>query len=751
MIIKLILLLNIIMLSIKILTKNTNFYTLNCGLIGYCGATPPNLLKIALLIKYNEKRGEHATGILFNNKITKDLGSASLFLANYNDLFIDHTEKLLNNTIIAHTRQASVGSKDNINLAHPHEVENNSCILYGAHNGTISNIDDLADKYNIEHKSFLNSDSQTLFKILNRDNIEESFSVLSEYGGYASLLFTPAKFKNTLYVHKDKDRDLYIYEESINSIYISSIKESLYAIGGTNDTVKDIVDHTVFKYVKGKLVKTFKLPTKSTYYKPYVHKSNNKQNKSNTARFNDYYGERFPESLITTQNRLKNSSNCSVGKSYIGNGFKYHNSRYYKNGHLYNGEIYVTKDGTYYFYKPDVKDEAYTTFFILAGIMLDCEKNYNLLVKENSNSNNVLDTAKINKLDAFSFKKYLMYPILTSVNQEFNIGVLMFLPASYVITTNKETRSFRPLFSDLEITVDNNGLIITISEVNKKSLTVKEAIINVLSQKSEKINLYRNLYDLVCLEFEMSQNYSEVMSEFIDICADDNIITQETVEDLNLKGGSSNLGTKTLNESLNIITDLYIKYLNDLTIENSIDVFSKNTDLFFDTTVNTYYKNPNFIADITDGIPSTLYDLIIEWAPSNHEDDVYPILYATALVLKDLDYLSNEELITIKRNGLQRATTIVATCYNIAKACLKDKSHSENYCPVESKESVINYMFKNLKNYKINNTTFTERQMDNIKQTLKTIIKDNIEVLNYELLEKKYNIKKENLTELLTL
>lgn len=136
-VIKIYLVLLFIQTLIRVINRNTKSSYLSCGLVMYCGDKPANLLKIALLLKYNEARGNHATGISINDIVYKDAISVSQFLGDYNGLFLQQGDQEWNNyTILAHARQASSGSKDRGDLAHPHAVyshENaNNPVLIGS-------------------------------------------------------------------------------------------------------------------------------------------------------------------------------------------------------------------------------------------------------------------------------------------------------------------------------------------------------------------------------------------------------------------------------------------------------------------------------------------------------------------------------------------------------------------------------------------------------------------------------------------
>lgn len=249
--------------------------TLNCGLFGFAGKTPKsfNKDKFDKLGIYNIERGKSSCGISYDGDIQIGIDSNKL----YTDFIVDKDIKPKRFPIvIGHTRQSSVGSV-NVYNAHPFGFGDNNgdFIFIGTHNGTLKNHIELAKKYDIE-KTAKNTfyDKLDTEVVVNRDKIDseilleiiykhKNFKVLNDYIGGAALAFTDTTSPNVLYLFKGKSKDwavsthetterpLFVYIENKNSMYYSSLEESLRTIGGNDNNIIDIESNVVYKITDG--------------------------------------------------------------------------------------------------------------------------------------------------------------------------------------------------------------------------------------------------------------------------------------------------------------------------------------------------------------------------------------------------------------------------------------------------------------------------------------------------------------------
>lgn len=264
----------ILLLPIAILCFNIAMYfiarifqlkrsnALFCGLVGYCGPALPNMSIIKLLMLYNLDRGKDSTGILFDNKITKEMESVDKFLAKRKDFFKQPKAVTETTTFIGHTRSATAGIPKVLRNAHPFCVlsyEDRSPQFYLAMNGSITNMWALNRSYesNYEHNA---SDSLHLALMLHLYP-ESLKAILNAYEGAANLLYYNHGEKNTMYVWKDPGRPLHYWKVK-GGMYISSMPESLEAAGAEEKDVIEFEDYNLYKIVDGEIVEKNKLREK---------------------------------------------------------------------------------------------------------------------------------------------------------------------------------------------------------------------------------------------------------------------------------------------------------------------------------------------------------------------------------------------------------------------------------------------------------------------------------------------------------
>lgn len=327
--------------------------SLCCGLVGFSGPTAPNILKLQTLGIINQSRGEQSCGMLLNNQIYLGTGQEALF---YNFLSKKKVPVTFdkNNTVIIHTRKASVGTVSESN-AHPfgflNKPTDTEFSFIGAHNGTLSNWRDLLKDNNISPDVF-NVDSEALLFIL---FCTKNFKVLSKYKGAAALLFSFLEEPNTLYAFRgaagNKDERPMFYSKQEEGTYFSSIKESLDIVGNHNFETYELPANTVVKFHEGKIVEQFKIhraeqlhPTyfDTSYGRNYVQSQIGFNNQNHTAHRAPVITPKEDGGVLPWQRKMAEHYD-EVMKLYpeycISRIYSFKNFRYYRNGHLFTGVI----------------------------------------------------------------------------------------------------------------------------------------------------------------------------------------------------------------------------------------------------------------------------------------------------------------------------------------------------------------------------------------------------------------------------
>lgn len=261
-----------------------------CGIFAWSGKDPKkfNKDKFDKLGIFNIDRGKDSCGVSSDGEVYYGLNTEKL----YSKFIVNREIKPLKYpVVIGHTRSASVGNIVNERNAHPFGFGNNSEGNYefvGCHNGTLYNHKDLASTFKIDTaetikvqsdhnpNGFYESvrqkiDSEILLEIIYKT---KNFKVLSQYNGAAALVFTNTNEPNVIYVwkgaskwydytnyHIEEERPLFYYKETKNSLYISSIQESLETIGGiANVNLFTFSQNTIYKITDGDVEHAEKTP-----------------------------------------------------------------------------------------------------------------------------------------------------------------------------------------------------------------------------------------------------------------------------------------------------------------------------------------------------------------------------------------------------------------------------------------------------------------------------------------------------------
>lgn len=402
-----------------------------CGIFAWAGKDPKkfNKDKFDKLGIFNIDRGKDSCGVSFDGEIYYGLNSEKL----YSKFIVDRDIKPVKYpVVIGHTRQASVGNIVNEKNAHPFgfgNTEDNSFAFIGCHNGTLYNHKDLAEQFEIPKTETIKVksdhcqagyyetirhkiDSEILLEII---YTHKNFKVLSEYNGAAALVFTNTNEPNVVYVFKgaskwydytnyevEEERPLFYYQETKNSLYISSIQESLETIGGrANVNLFTFSKNVVYRITDGDVKNAEKIlvSRKDQFQKEIIKtkSSNYYSNLTNAYDFTDNYIEHSKKpatKLVELPSRTNNAYtnpnlNCKVKlkdndkvvplniyretliknqNDYCGRIY-FNKLRHWQNGHLITGIYTWVNNYGYYKIGEDNFEEAYKTLESLKGLL----------------------------------------------------------------------------------------------------------------------------------------------------------------------------------------------------------------------------------------------------------------------------------------------------------------------------------------------------------------------------------------------
>lgn len=459
----------IIILSLWLFRKPSNH--LYCGIFAWTGDSNKkfNWDKFNMLGILNNERGKDSCGRASGNISQYGTGKYS----NY-DNFIKETPPfpIKERMIIGHDRKASWGYTVNEGNAQPVILEEgNEVVFILAHNGTIHNIDDLAKKYNIIKGN--NTDSWVLANIIYKNG----FNVLKEYEGAASLvMYDRRKYLETGNTHihlfkgeskynswsqtSSEERPLYLLNKGNNSVYISSLEDPLWIIGGNKDNIYDIATNKVFTIVNGVFLENiididrFEMTQIKTHYKNFNYEYND----------NYYYRKEYIKEI-----NIENE-NFSFRDKHV----DFRRGLFRVKEAVLNGIIHLTEEGEIV----AAGTEKSVPFYFINGVMLKNHENF----QKATRAINTLNTAS--EEDTYRILlNYSKYPIY------FDTGAAR---GKCYYTIKDGTRHI--YHGDLQ------------PEFSSFRYTIKNGIVTA----SEYINLDRRIYPTKLFKLKQGEYYEEV-------------------------------------------------------------------------------------------------------------------------------------------------------------------------------------------------------------------------------------------------
>lgn len=414
---------------------NTKLNVLSCGLFCYVGKEPANPEKLKILGLYNLSRGEHATGVCIDDVVTKDVVNIREFLVKHTEVFNFSDYEIVNNTFLGHCRQATAYySKEKLAFAHPHETSlDGKDFLRLVHNGTVSNCTDLAKKYNLTIVD--KSDSMLVAEIITQKWKDKDMSILKEYEGAATLIFYPVATPNTAFIHRDAQRELFYWKESADSMYISSIKDSLVAIGAKLNEVVEFDIGYLYKIVNAKIIHKWDFTEKVPYEEPRPTYNRNKNTTFYSTPIKSNKSTKVKEGLYWEDHKICN------------------------NGHEVTGVVFIGKNGEKPVRNAIDKEERhkYDKYFIVGGVPMKNEVSYKTIFSMSS-KDKVFDGGLFKNILASELAKHSLYPVLAKIFTN-NKDMFFWFKDLDNLKTLDDVYTWSPILSGITFEIDKIGML----------------------------------------------------------------------------------------------------------------------------------------------------------------------------------------------------------------------------------------------------------------------------------------------------
>lgn len=606
-----------------------------CGLWCFVGKEKPDPWKMKILALYNQVRGDHSTGICIDDEIIKQLIPAKDFVAKENEIFNLLAFDLNNNTVLGHCRQATAWySKDNLDFAHPHKTSlNGKDFLRLIHNGSLRNTSDLVEKYKTTMVN--KSDSMLLGEIISNQWNDQKLDILREYEGSATLVFYPVGKKNTLFVHRDKERELYYWMENEGSCYISSIKESLMAIGAFPQDIIEFTPGILYKFYNGKITKQWDFTEKKPYLTPRV--------------------VSLPISRYTKKNEKV------IGTNGRPNGIIWDNHLIYSNGHLYTGNLYISKDNKEKkkFVSSQEKND-YDMYYLIMGMFIKDKKSYEEFFQLNTTAGQ-LDPEKFKKLLPSQKQKYALYPILGKTFKA-QQDLFFWSDDHEKLKTIEELYSWTPALSGKTFSVNRAGFLISAVDNYDNDKDDSEIIRKLIDDKLVKKEQYHNIYELLNV-FRVEKKASayeleSFMDHFIKMLKDSDRFSNSEITQLedsrleDYKGGGD------------FITDIntILRHFQNILIwtESEGSVLEEEAS---DAPSSAWYASEDFLNEVLFGDYETLDDLLINYIQFDDEEEKKPLFMSVLKLFRRLDMITASEYEEYNTKNITSSHRTIARLY----------------------------------------------------------------------------------------
>lgn len=675
-----------------------------CGLWCYVGDTVAVAWRLKILALYNQARGDHATGVCIDGHVFKEVTDAKAFLYKHYDIFEFDKYQFQNFAVLGHCRQAtSAYSKDNLLFAHPHAVkrapDDKDPFLYFVHNGTLTNCWDLAQKYDVDWSHSDCSDSMLLARMIAKTWDGKSMEPLVEYEGSATVVFYPKNVKNTLYVHRDKARELYYWQETKGSCYISSVKEALLAIGASGEEVIEFEDGILYKFHDGRIVKEWDLKVKSPYSKPRV--SNSKIHPTNVP-----FQQRIPICGYQPQ---------------ISNGFLWRDHRLYYNGHLYIGHVYIHKaTGAADRFAPKIDKINYDEYWVIMGLFMKNLSTYTALYKHCVIADE-FKAEEFKKLIPSELEQFSKYPVLGKIFDK--DGSEFFWSDELPKIASADTYVWSPPLSNMTFKTNKAGFLLE-KKTNRAESSPMETIEYIINKKMAEGGFYTNAIDL----FDNYQTHTKAQTnagswdnfadKLIDVIEKYGFVNSRELHDIERSRqvedyAWTNNEVYTFNTLLN---DALVTTLNGLkTIGKNMNSYPPAEEdepvddhalhgelaeqLMEDYTSEAeHYGSQSFKNDLLFGNYDNFDKVIEDYMVTDAERD-QKTLYAGVLNLfGEIGLMADNELATIKTQPcIQQRSTVKKAFENLKE----EKLHRRVFDMFESGDANIHGAFAELYNYRL--------------------------------------------------